>query len=381
MNSLGFDTAPEDTRIVVAMSGGVDSSVTAALLKDQGYDVVGITLQLYDHGVAVQKKGACCAGQDIHDARRVAEAIGIPHYVLDYENRFQDSVMEEFADSYLRGETPVPCVRCNQTVKFRDLLETSRDLGAVALATGHYIRRDDINGSARLYRGRNAIKDQSYFLFATTQDQANYLRFPLGDLTKEETRALAEKYNLEVAAKPESQDICFVPNGNYAQVIERMRPGAGVAGDIVDLQGQILGRHTGIINYTVGQRRGLGVATGSPLYVTRIDPDQNRVVVGPAEALLVSKLTLRDMNWIGDLPLNVDGTDVLVKVRSTQTPMKATVYGAQKGWAEVHLENPEGGVSPGQACVMYEEDRLLGGGWIAGTEAPITIAADTALQA
>ncbi|MEH6527328.1 MAG: tRNA 2-thiouridine(34) synthase MnmA [Sneathiella sp.] len=381
MNSLGFDTAPEDTRIVVAMSGGVDSSVTAALLKDQGYDVVGITLQLYDHGVAVQKKGACCAGQDIHDARRVAEAIGIPHYVLDYESRFQDSVMEEFADSYLRGETPVPCVRCNQTVKFRDLLETSRDLGAVALATGHYIRRDDLNGSARLYRGRNAVKDQSYFLFATTQDQADYLRFPLGDLTKEETRALADKYNLEVAAKPESQDICFVPNGNYAQVIERMRPGAGVAGDIVDLRGQILGRHTGIINYTVGQRRGLGVATGSPLYVTRIDPDQNRVVVGPADALLVSKLTLRDMNWIGDASLSLNGTEVLVKVRSTQTPMKATVYGAQKDWAEVHLENPEGGVSPGQACVMYENDRLLGGGWIVGTEAPITIAADTALQA
>jgi tRNA-specific 2-thiouridylase len=381
MNSLGFDTAPEDTRIVVAMSGGVDSSVTAALLKDQGYDVVGITLQLYDHGVAVQKKGACCAGQDIHDARRVAEAIGIPHYVLDYESRFQDSVMEEFADSYLRGETPVPCVRCNQTVKFRDLLETSQDLGAVALATGHYIRREQDGETARLYRGRNAIKDQSYFLFATTQDQADYLRFPLGNLTKAETRALADKYNLAVAAKPESQDICFVPNGNYAQVIERIRPGAGVAGDIVDLQGQVLGRHTGIINYTVGQRRGLGVATGSPLYVTRIDPDQNRVVVGPADALLVSKLTLREMNWIGDTSLSLDGTSVLVKVRSTQEPIKATVFGAQKGWAEVHLDNSEGGVSPGQACVMYDGDRLLGGGWIAGTEAPVTIAADTALPA
>jgi tRNA-uridine 2-sulfurtransferase len=381
MNSLGFDTAPEETRIVVAMSGGVDSSVTAALLKDQGYDVVGITLQLYDHGVAVQKKGACCAGQDIHDARRVAEAIGIPHYVLDYESRFQDSVMEEFADSYLRGETPVPCVRCNQTVKFRDLLETSKDLGAVALATGHYIRREQVGETAYLYRGRNAVKDQSYFLFATTQEQADYLRFPLGDLTKEETRALAEKYNLAVAAKPESQDICFVPNGNYAQVIERIRPGAGVAGDIVDLQGQVLGRHTGIINYTVGQRRGLGIATGSPLYVTRIDPDQNRVVVGPADALLVSKLTLREMNWIGDASLGLDGTPVLVKVRSTQEPLKATVYGAQKGWAEVHLNNPEAGVSPGQACVMYDGDRLLGGGWIAGTEAPITIATDTALPA
>jgi tRNA-specific 2-thiouridylase len=374
MNSLGFDTAPEDTRIVVAMSGGVDSSVTAALLKDQGYDVVGITLQLYDHGAAVQKKGACCAGQDIHDARRVAEAIGIPHYVLDYESRFQDSVMDEFADSYLRGETPVPCVRCNQTVKFRDLLETAQDLGAAALATGHYLRRDEKAGKARLFRGRNAIKDQSYFLFATTQAQADYLRFPLGDLTKEETRALADKYNLAVAAKPESQDICFVPNGNYAKVIERMRPGSAVPGDIVDLDGNVLGQHTGIINYTIGQRRGLGIATGNPLYVVRIDPERNRVVVGPPEALLVAKLTLREMNWIGDAPLGETGTDVMVKVRSTQEPMAATVFGATDGWAEVHLSNPEPGVSAGQACVMYEGDRLLGGGWIAGTEAPVKIA-------
>lgn len=374
MDSLGFDTAPEDTRIVVAMSGGVDSSVTAALLKDQGYDVVGITLQLYDHGAAVQKKGACCAGQDIHDARRVAEAIGIPHYVLDYESRFQDSVMDEFADSYLRGETPVPCVRCNQTVKFRDLLETAKDLGAVALATGHYLRRHENGGKAQLYRGRNAVKDQSYFLFATTQEQADYLRFPLGDLTKEETRSLADKYNLAVAAKPESQDICFVPNGNYAKVIERMRPGSAVPGDIVDLEGNILGQHTGIINYTIGQRRGLGIAIGNPLYVVRIDPDRNRVIVGPTEALLVSKLTLREMNWIGDAALGVEGTEVMVKVRSTQEPMAATVFGAPGDWAEVHLAEPEPGVSAGQACVMYDGDRLLGGGWIAGTEAPVKIA-------
>ncbi|MEP3246942.1 MAG: tRNA 2-thiouridine(34) synthase MnmA [Sneathiella sp.] len=373
MNSLGFDTAPEETRIVVAMSGGVDSSVTAALLKDQGYDVVGITLQLYDHGVAVQKKGACCAGQDIHDARRVADAIGIPHYVLDYENRFQDSVMEEFADSYLRGETPVPCVRCNQTVKFRDLLETSQDLGAVALATGHYIRREGGIKNAHLYRGRNAVKDQSYFLFATTQEQADYLRFPLGDMTKEETRALAEKYNLAVAAKPESQDICFVPNGNYASVIERIRPGAGREGEIVDLSGAVLGHHSGIINYTIGQRRGLGIATGEPLYVVRLDPVQNRVVVGPPEALMVSGISLREMNWIGDAPLSNAGTEVMVKVRSTQEPLKATVFGAPEGWAEVRLVEPEAGVSPGQACVMYDGDRLLGGGWIAGTEAPITV--------
>ncbi|WP_025898323.1 tRNA 2-thiouridine(34) synthase MnmA [Sneathiella glossodoripedis] len=373
MNSLGFDTAPEDTRVVVAMSGGVDSSVTAALLKDQGYDVVGITLQLYDHGVAVQRKGACCAGQDIHDARRVADAIGIPHYVLDYESRFQDSVMEEFADSYLRGETPVPCVRCNQTVKFRDLLETSQDLGAVALATGHYIRREGGVSGARLYRGANAIKDQSYFLFATTQEQADYLRFPLGGLTKDETRALADKYNLAVAAKPESQDICFVPNGNYASVIERIRPGAGRKGDIVDLSGKVLGEHNGIINYTIGQRRGLGIAVGDPLYVVRLDPEGNRVVVGPREALLVSKLSLREMNWIGDSPLDDAGTDVMIKVRSTQDPFPATVYGAANGWAEVHLPEPEAGVSAGQACVMYDGDRLLGGGWIAGTEAPLTL--------
>lgn len=373
MNSLGFDAAPEDTRIVVAMSGGVDSSVTAALLKDQGYDVVGITLQLYDHGAAIQKKGACCAGQDIHDARRVAEAIGIPHYVLDYESRFRDSVMDEFADSYLRGETPVPCVRCNQTVKFRDLLETAQDLGASALATGHYLRRDEAGGKARLFRGRNAVKDQSYFLFATTQEQADFLRFPLGDLTKDETRALAEKYNLAVAAKPESQDICFVPNGDYAKVIERLRPGSAVPGDIVDLDGNILGRHSGIINYTIGQRRGLGIATGRPLYVVRIDPDRNRVVVGPQEALLVSNLTLREVNWIGDHPLGLDGADVFVKIRSTAEPVAATVFGALDGWAEVHLQMPEPGVSAGQACVMYKGDRLLGGGWIAGTEAPVKL--------
>ncbi|WP_334129476.1 tRNA 2-thiouridine(34) synthase MnmA [Sneathiella sp.] len=373
MNSLGFDAAPEDTRVVVAMSGGVDSSVTAALLKDQGYDVVGITLQLYDHGVAVQKKGACCAGQDIHDARRVADAIGIPHYVLDYESRFRDQVMEEFADSYLRGETPIPCVRCNQTVKFNDLLATAKDLGARALATGHYIRREVVGGRARLYRGKYSLKDQSYFLFATTQEQADYLRFPLGDLTKEETRALADKYNLSVAAKPESQDICFVPNGNYASVIERLRPGAAVPGDIVDLNGTVLGRHTGIINYTIGQRRGLGIATGVPLYVVQIDPARNRVIVGPPEALLVARVTLREVNWIGDRPLDMAGTDISVKLRSTQEPMPATVFGTGDGWAEVQLVTPEGGVSAGQACVMYKGDRLLGGGWIAGTEAPFDL--------
>lgn len=373
MNTLGFDTAPEDTRIVVAMSGGVDSSVTAALLKDQGYDVVGITLQLYDHGAAVQRKGACCAGQDIHDARRVADAIGIPHYVLDYESRFADAVMDEFADSYLRGETPVPCVRCNQTVKFRDMLETAQDLGAKALATGHYLMREGDESGAKLYRGKDPLKDQSYFLFATTQTQADFLRFPLGGMSKEETRALAEKYDLSVAAKAESQDICFVPDGDYAKVIERIRPGAAAPGDIVDLAGNMLGRHDGIIGYTIGQRRGLGIAVGDPLYVVRLDPATNRVIVGPKEALLVAKLTLKEMNWLGDAPLGIDGQKVEVKLRSTQNPLGATIYGADNGWAELVLDAPEGGVSPGQAAVIYDGTRLLGGGWIVGTEAPLSI--------
>jgi tRNA-specific 2-thiouridylase len=300
-NSLEIEGRPQDTRVVVAMSGGVDSSVTAALLKAEGYDVVGVTLQLYDHGAATHRKGACCAGQDIHDARMVAGSIGIPHYVLDYEDRFKEAVIDRFAESYVAGETPVPCVDCNQSIKFRDLLSTARELGAKALATGHYVASRALPAGGRaLYRAREEERDQSYFLFATTREQIDFLRFPLGDLAKAETRDLARRFALPVAEKPDSQDICFVPTGRYADMIERLRPGSAEAGDIVDLTGRILGRHAGIINFTVGQRRGLGIAAGEPLYVVRLDAAKGRVVVGPREALRITRVRLRDVNWIGD---------------------------------------------------------------------------------
>jgi tRNA-specific 2-thiouridylase len=352
------------------MSGGVDSSVVAALLKEQGYDVIGITLQLYDHGEAVQAKGTCCAGQDIHDARRVAEVLNIPHYVLDYEKRFALAVMEEFADSYLSGETPVPCVSCNQKIKFNDLLKTTRELGAAVLATGHYISSKKGPGGWELHGAADAGRDQSYFLFATTRDQLEILRFPLGALKKSETRALAHKFGLKVAEKSDSQDICFVPTGSYSQVIERLRPDAVLPGDIVALDGEVLGRHDGIINYTVGQRRGLGIAAPEPLFVVRLDAEHSQVVVGPRESLRSTRIWLRDLNWLGEgtfEQIPEKGLELKAKIRSTGAPQAVTLRN-QDGVAFVHLHEGEDGVSPGQACVFYDGTRIMGGGWITRAE-------------
>lgn len=368
---LGLGGDPRGHRVVVAMSGGVDSTVAAAAMARAGYQVVGMTLQLYDHGAAISRKGACCAGQDIHDARRAAEALGFPHYVLDYESRFREAVMEEFADTYLAGATPIPCVRCNQRVKFADLLAAARGVGAACLVTGHYIRRADGPDGPQLLRAADAGKDQSYFLFATTREQLEYLRFPLGHLTKDQTRALAEAFGLSVAMKPDSQDICFVPDGRYADVVQKLRPGAAEPGEIVHLDGTVLGRHDGVIHFTVGQRRGLGVAAGEPLYVVKLDAPNRRVIVGPREALGVRRILLSEPNWIGPGDIAaLDGEPVLVKVRSTRPPVPGALT-VQDGRIGLVLDESEHGVAPGQAAVFYSSadggERVLGGGWIMET--------------
>jgi tRNA-specific 2-thiouridylase len=382
---------PYETRVVVAMSGGVDSSVVAALLKDRGYDVIGVTLQLYDHGEATHRKGACCAGQDIQDARQVCARLGVPHFVLDYETRFREKVIDGFAASYASGETPVPCVACNQFIKFTDLFDTAKDLGADVLATGHYISsRDDGEGGRGLFRARDAARDQSYFLFATTADQLRMLRFPLGDYPKTEVRELARRYGLEVADKPDSQDICFVPSGHYTDVVEKLAPGAIIPGEIVHIDGRVLGRHAGVINFTVGQRRGLGLCAAQagqasePLFVVRIDAGKAQVVVGPREALETRLVALREVNWIGpgafgQLP--PDGRDIYARVRSTRPPVAARLLTRGRNQAAVVFGAGEFGVSPGQACVFYDgpgdEARVLGGGFIAAVEPMAPNAAHT----
>lgn len=372
---LGFDRPPAKTRVVVAMSGGVDSSVCAALLARDGYDVVGITLQLYDHGAAIKSAKACCAGQDIYDARRVAEKCGFPHYVLDYESKFGDGVMDDFADTYLKGATPIPCVRCNQTVKFRDLLDVARDLGADCMATGHYVQRIDTGSGPQLHRSADPSKDQSYFLFATTPEQLGFLRFPLGGMTKDETRSLARDLGLSVAAKPDSQDICFVPDGDYASIVKKLRPEAGQSGDIRHVDGRVLGRHNGIIHYTIGQRRGLGLPDGSgqdPLFVLRIDAKSHEVIVGPRRKLLRSRINIKDINWLGDAPfgLAISGLNLLVKIRSMKPPVAGVLHVSDAG-SYIELTDPMESIAPGQACVFYDAGtpaRCLGGGWITGAQ-------------
>ena len=367
---LGLGKPPGETRVVVAMSGGVDSSTAAALVKEAGYDTVGMTMQLYDQGEAMPGQKTCCAGKDIYDARRVADQLGFPHYVLNYESRFKEQVMDDFADTYLRGETPIPCVRCNQTVKFKDMLGQARELGADALVTGHYVQRVAGAGGAELHRAADASKDQSYFLFATTGEQLDFLRFPLGGMDKSETRAHAQRLGLAVADKPESMDICFVPDGDYARIVERLRPEAHDPGEIVDQAGTVLGRHDGIIHFTVGQRKGLGIGgMGDPLYVIKLEPETRRVVVGPRDALGRKSLSVTEVNWLGDGPLKAKVHRVQVKIRSMFKPVPAVLFGTGDDRAQVKFDEPQNGVAPGQACVFYQDDRVLGGGWIARDDA------------
>jgi tRNA-specific 2-thiouridylase len=366
MNSLGFDKPNQDTKIVVAMSGGVDSSVVACLLKEQGYDVIGITLQLYDMGDALKKKNACCAGTDIYDAKKVAEKFDFPHYILNYQNLFKQSVIDDFADSYLQGETPIPCVKCNQSVKFRDLLKVARDLGADALATGHYVDREiGEDGKTKLLKAFDESKDQSYFLFATTEEQLDFLRFPLGKNTKEETRKQAQRLGLEIANKPDSQDICFVPNGDYASVIRRHRPTAFREGNLVHIETKkVLGKHSGIINFTLGQRRGIGIAYPEPLYVVKIEPKENIVFVGEEKFLQNRKFKIRDLNWLAnDIDIS-QKISVKVRLRSNHEEENATIKIAENGEAEVEMNSLTRAITPGQACVIYQDSRVLGGGWI-----------------
>jgi tRNA-uridine 2-sulfurtransferase len=365
INSLGFNKPTKNTKVVVAMSGGVDSSVVAGLMKEEGYDVTGITLKLYDDTKASKEGRQCCAGQDILDAKRVSEQLSIQHKILFYQKKFKEEVIDSFIDSYVAGETPIPCIQCNQTVKFRDLFKYAKELNADALVTGHYVTRFQNNGKASMYRAKDFNRDQSYFLFSTTQEQLNFLRFPLGEIEKEETRNIANKLNLSVAEKPDSQDICFVPNGDYSSVIKKFRPESFKSGDIIDLSGKKLGEHEGIINYTIGQRKGIKISNTDPLYVVNIDADNNQIIVGPKESLVIQNIELRDLNILGFEKEFKE--HVLIKVRSTGRLLKAKVN-IKNNSANVNILDGEAGISPGQACVFYSKDnlgdKLLGGGWI-----------------